>query len=89
VKRESAAVRAERIIAAELQAFGWTSSDMELRLKSDPNKPRIAQRLRTETILTTKWIAARLHPGSPRSATTRLQEPRKTTDHSGKTNVNV
>jgi hypothetical protein len=42
-------------------------------LKSDPNKVQIAARLRKETTLSVKWIAARLHLGAWKSAKTRRQ----------------
>ena len=77
IRRESAGSRAERIIAEELRRLGWSSADLSLRLKTDPDKLRMAQRLRAETILPMKWIAARLHLGTTRSAGTRLQELRK------------
>jgi hypothetical protein len=51
VKLESAEAKAERIIAEEFQKQGWTLSDLTIRLKTDPAKPRIALRLRTETTL--------------------------------------
>jgi putative transposase len=79
LKRESAEARAERIITEELKRLAWTSADLALRLKTDPDKLRIAQRLRAETILSVKWIAARLHLGTHRSASTRLQELKKKT----------
>ena len=61
LKRESAAAKAERIIGEELKRLGLTSADLTLRLKSDPEKLRIASRLRTETTLPIHRIAARLH----------------------------
>jgi hypothetical protein len=36
-------------------------ADWERRQKSDPEKLALAARLRGETTLTMKWIAARLH----------------------------
>ena len=68
IRRESAEARAERIIAEELRNLGWNSADLSLRLKTDPDKLRIGQRLRAETILPMKWIAARLHLGTTRNA---------------------
>ena len=73
IKRQSAEAKAERIIAEELQRQGWTQADLHLRLKTDPGKLAIATRLRKETILPIKWIAARLHLGTWKSAKTRLQ----------------
>lgn len=45
--------------------------------QSRRDKLLIARRLRAETILTMKWIAARLHLGTTRNASTRLQELRQ------------
>src|SRR4051812_46104621 len=73
LKQESAEAKAERIIAEELRRLGWNQADLQLRLKSDPNKVQIAARLRKETTLSVKWIAARLHLGTWKSAKTRRQ----------------
>jgi hypothetical protein len=62
LKRESAEAKAERIIAEELARLGWTSADLQLRLKRDPGKLQIAARLRGETTLTIKSIALRAEP---------------------------
>jgi len=72
LRRESAQVKAERIIAEELQRLGWKEVNLEQRNKSDPEKLAVAARLRRETTLTIKAIAGRLHLGSWKSATTRL-----------------
>jgi hypothetical protein len=78
LKRESAEARAERIIAEELRDLLWTSADLELRLKSDPAKLRIAARLRAETTLPIHWIASRLHLGTWKSANARIHAWKKT-----------
>ena len=72
LKRESAEVKAERIIREELRRLGWKAIDLTRRRKSDPGKLEIAGRVRQETTLPVKWIANRLHMGSWKSATTRL-----------------
>ena len=72
LRRESAEAKAERIIAQELKRLGWTAADLERRHKSDPQKLALAARLRGETTLTIKWIAARLHLGTWKSARVRL-----------------
>ena len=59
LRRESAAVRAERIIAEELRRQGWRRADLAQRRKSDPVKLA---------------LAARLKMGTRQSTTTRLQE---------------
>jgi hypothetical protein len=78
LKRESAEVRAERIIAEELKRQGWSEAQLRQRRKSDPVKLALAARLRRETILTVGWIARRLEMGTRQSVATRLQEQKKT-----------
>ena len=73
LRRESAETKAERIIAEEFQRLGWTPADLKRRHKSDPEKLALAARLRAETTLTLKWIAARLRLGTRNSAQVRLQ----------------
>ena len=51
-------------MAEELRALGWKQGALEKRLKADPDKVRIARRLRGETTMTLKWIAERLRMGS-------------------------
>jgi len=71
---EATQARAERILAEELSRLGWTASDLARRRKNDPDKLAIAARLRKETTLTIKSIAAKVHLGSPKSAKTRMHE---------------
>ena len=63
-KVESAAEKAEGIIAQEFKKLRWKQGDLERRPKGDPKKVRIAARLRRETTVTLKWIAQRLHMGT-------------------------
>ena len=63
---------AERIVAEELARLGWSQEELEARRKSDPAKLSMAARLRQETTLTIKAIAARLHLGTSKSANARL-----------------
>jgi len=72
LRLENAQSRAERIIAEELAALGWTDVTLSTRAKNDPAKLAIGARLRRETILSTKEIAARLQLGTSKSATTAL-----------------
>jgi putative transposase len=72
VRRESAEAKAERIMAEELKRLRWTAADLEVRRKSDPGKLRIAARLRKETVLSVKRIAARVHLGSYHTANANL-----------------
>jgi putative transposase len=66
--RESAEQRANRIIAEELSRRGWEESDLATRRRSDPGKVAIAARLRQETTLPIKWIAARVQIGTAKGA---------------------
>ena len=73
IRFEAAQVRADRILQEELSRLGWAESELKARRKSDPDKLAIATRLRKETTLTLKSIAARVHLGSPKSAKARMQ----------------
>lgn len=72
LRRDAAEARAERIISGELRRLNWKEADLASRRKSDPAKLAIAARLRKETTLTIKSIAARVHLGTSRSANARL-----------------
>ena len=69
---ESSRVRAERIVAEELGRLGWTDLDLAARRKNAPEKLAIAARLRKETTLTVKQIAARVVLGTSKSANGKL-----------------
>ena len=62
--RQADEVHAERLLRAELRRRGWTERDLEQRSKGDPAKVELAWRLRRETTMTLKWIAARLKMGT-------------------------
>ncbi len=47
--------KAERLAEEELQALNWTTDELRGRRKSDPQKIRIAARLRRETTMTFEW----------------------------------
>jgi len=70
--RAAAEARAERIVTQELERRGWKEADLINRPKSDADKLEIAARLRRETTLSLKLIAARLHLGSSKAANTKL-----------------
>ena len=72
VRRETALSKADRIVAEELKRMQWTEADLRRRGKSDPEKLRIAARLRRETILSLKSIALRIGLGSSKSANAKL-----------------
>jgi REP element-mobilizing transposase RayT len=72
LRRETAEQKAERIISEELRRLGWKETDLASQPKSDPAKLAIAARLRRETTLSIKAIAARVHLGTSKSANARL-----------------
>jgi len=74
MRLESAEAKAAGILGEELARLGWTEQDLAVRRKSDPEKLRIAARLRRETTLSVKAIAARMHLGTSRSANARLHQ---------------
>ena len=76
-RRETGEEQARRLVAAELDRLGWTEADLAGRAKGDPQKISIAQRLRAETTVTLKWIAAELHMGTWTHVANRLQHAKK------------
>ena len=72
LRRQSAEAKAERIVTEELRRRGWKEADLGKRRKNDPGKLEMAARLRRETTLTIKAIAARVQLGSSKSANTTL-----------------
>jgi hypothetical protein len=71
--RQSALAKAQRIAQEELDTLGWTERELQGRRKSDPQKVRVAARLRRETTMTLEWIAARLCMGAPTHVAALLQ----------------
>jgi putative transposase len=63
-EREVDEVLAERLTQECLRAVGWNNSELQRARKGDPVKVEIARQLRTQTPMTRRWIAARLHIGS-------------------------
>jgi putative transposase len=72
VRRESAVAKAERIVARELARLGWKEEELVRRRKNAPEKLAIAARLRKETILPIKSIAARVGLGTSKGANRNL-----------------
>jgi hypothetical protein len=64
LRTENSMLRAQRIIAKELERLGWTGEQLAVRRKNDPAKLAIAARLRKGTTLTVKEISQRLHLGT-------------------------
>lgn len=83
--QEAALAKAERIAQEELQRLQWNLTDLKGRRKSDPQKIRIAARLRRETTMTLGWIADRLCMGAPTHLAFLLQRQNTTHSDSGKT----
>ena len=71
--RQSALAKAQRIAQEEQDALGWAAPDLQGRRKSDPQKVRIASRLRPETTMTLEWIADRLCMGAATHVASLLQ----------------
>jgi REP element-mobilizing transposase RayT len=70
----SAQAKAERIVAEELARRGWQEKDLVLRRRNDPVKLELAARLRRETTLSIKAIAARVQLGSSKAANVKLHQ---------------
>jgi len=77
LRRETAEAKGGRIVAEELLRLGWSESELMLRRKNDPDKMGIAVRLRRETTLSIKDIAARVHLGTSNTANVRLHSAMK------------
>jgi REP element-mobilizing transposase RayT len=73
-RRETDEARAERLLAEELQRRKWRPETLAGRRKGDPEKVKVARRLRRETPMTLRWIAARLHMGAAGYAAQCLRE---------------
>ena len=71
---ESAEVKAQRLLAAELARRGWNAAYLEDRRKGDDEKIKIARRLRSETTMTWDWIAEQLVMGTAGHAANRLRK---------------
>ena len=63
----------------------YREQDLHGRRKSDPQKVRIAARLRRETTLTLEWVANRLCLGAPTHVASLLQRRNPEGRNSGET----
>jgi REP element-mobilizing transposase RayT len=61
---EAAESKAKRIVQEELTRLGWSEGELQRRRKGDVEKIRIARRIRRETTMSLKWIAASLAMGT-------------------------
>ena len=73
MRRETTVAKARRLLNEELDKLGWNAAELARQAKGDARKIRIAQRLRTETAVTLKWIAAELYMGTWTHVAKRLQ----------------
>lgn len=60
-----------------MDQLGWTGAELARRAKGDARKIHMAQRLRAETAVTLKWIAAELHMGTWTHVANRLQKAKR------------
>ena len=56
--------KAEQLTRQELKQRSWSEAQLGRQRKGDPEKVRIALRLRQETTMTLSWIAQRLQMGA-------------------------
>jgi hypothetical protein len=76
-RQETLEEHAEAIVAAELKRRRWAEAELGWRVKGDAGKVAIAVRLRMESAVTVKWIAARLQMGAPGYVNHLLYQERK------------
>ena len=74
LRDQVAEAKAERILAEELRRRGWGKKELARRSKSDADKLEIAARLRRETTLSIKAIAARVQLGTSKAANAKLHQ---------------
>ena len=53
------------MVVEEMKRRRWEEDELGRRAKGDEGKVAMAVRLRAETAVTVKWIAARLQMGAP------------------------
>ncbi|HWY75419.1 MAG TPA: hypothetical protein VN281_07375, partial [Verrucomicrobiae bacterium] len=68
---------AEELVLQELKRRKWDTRHLESRRKGDPEKAKIAMRLREETTMTLNWIGQRLRMGSAGSLANLLRKARR------------
>jgi REP element-mobilizing transposase RayT len=74
MQQEANDVRAEAIIAKELRRLAWKEVELSKRRRSDPDKMRLAAKLRQETTLTIGQIAQKLRMGTRNTLSSNLQK---------------
>lgn len=75
--QESATEKAERLVREELKELGWAEVELAKHPKGDRAKLKLAVKLRIETTMTLKWIAARLQMGTGASLSNLLSGQRR------------
>ena len=65
------------MVAEELRRRRWKEAALGQIAKGDPEKVKIAMRLRKETLMTVAWIAHRLQMGSVANVNTLLYQWRE------------
>ena len=75
--QESATAKAERLAKEGLEDLGWTEAELGARRRGDGAKLELAVKLRAETTMTLKWIAARLQMGTGASLSNLLSAQRR------------
>ncbi len=73
LREEDAQAKGRRILAEELECLGWSSEDLKEHRKNHPAKLAIGARLRKETILSIKEIAALAALGTLNTANANLR----------------
>ena len=79
-RRETTEEKARRLLNEELDKLGWAATELARRAKGDARKIRIARRLRAETAVTLKWLAAELHMGTWTHVSNLLAKPPEPVD---------
>ena len=72
--------KAQRIIGSGLAELGWSEEMLAQKRKSDATKVALARRLRAETSMSLKWIAARLQMGTWTHVSNLLRQSVKSED---------
>lgn len=68
--------RNPHILSEELQKLGWDLEALKPRRKGNPEKIKIARRLRSQTTMTLAWTAQHLSMGAPGSPANCLRDKR-------------
>jgi hypothetical protein len=72
-----ACVKTEWQAGQEIERLGWDEDQLRAHRKGHPSKVKLARRLRQETTMSLKWIAARLQMGTWTYVSNLLNEPQE------------